>query len=185
MVSHGKQYYYSVMELEAYNFARIAHAAVGQVRKYTGDAYIVHPIEVAEIIRSAGGSSEMVQAAYLHDVVEDTSVTIEMIKEEFGDLVARYVDGLTDEFTHPKHGNRAMRKLKERERLANECCEVQTIKLADMISNTRSIVYHDPDFAVVYLKEKEELLRIMNKGNEALHERALIQLANSKFHLGL
>ena len=58
-------------------FAIAAHKAVGQKRKYTGDDYIVHPAEVAHIVDQVPGSTdEMVAAAWLHDVVEDTGVDI-------------------------------------------------------------------------------------------------------------
>ena len=69
-------------------------------------------------------------------------------------------------------GNRATRKRLSCEGLAAASGEVQTIKLADLISNTASIVEHDPDFARVYLKEKAALLRAMAKGNAALWNRA-------------
>jgi (p)ppGpp synthase/HD superfamily hydrolase len=50
-------------------FATAAHAAVGQKRKYTGEDYIVHPTEVAGIVRDAGGTDAQIAAAYLHDLV--------------------------------------------------------------------------------------------------------------------
>jgi (p)ppGpp synthase/HD superfamily hydrolase len=80
-------------ELErcALEFATTAHASINQRRKYTGEPYIVHPIAVAELVRSVPHTPEMIAAAYLHDVVEDTPVTIEEIREEFGPQVAELV----------------------------------------------------------------------------------------------
>ena len=56
--------------------ASTAHAAVGQFRKYSDEPYIVHPRDVAEIVKSYGGNTIQIQAALLHDVVEDTHYTL-------------------------------------------------------------------------------------------------------------
>lgn len=159
-------------------FATAAHAAIKQKRKYTGEDYIVHPAEVAALVEKAGGSIEMIEAAWLHDVVEDTGVEIEVIRAIFGEEVAMLVDGLTDR-SRPEDGPRAIRKMIDRARLAASSPEVQTIKLADLISNTKSIVAHDPKFAAVYLDEKAMLLNAMRDGNEWLWNKANNILINS------
>ena len=164
--------------VKAEMFATAAHAAIKQKRKYTGEDYIVHPREVAELVEKAGGSPEMIQAAWLHDVVEDTGVEIEVIRAIFGEEVAMMVDGLTDK-SKPEDGSRAIRKMIDRARLASQQPEVQTIKLADLISNTKSIVAHDPKFAAVYLDEKAMLLNAMRDGNEWLWNKANNILINS------
>jgi (p)ppGpp synthase/HD superfamily hydrolase len=156
-------------------FATAAHAAVGQLRKYTFEPYIVHPAEVAGIVAEAGGTPEMIAAAWLHDTVEDTGVTSELIRAEFGDEVATLVGWLTD-VSRPDHGNRAARKAVDRAHTAAAPAEAQTIKLADLICNTKSIVAHDPKFAVTYLAEKRELLEVMTKGDPRLRERAIKQI---------
>ena len=148
-------------------FATAAHAAVGQVRKYTFEPYIVHPAEVAKIVRDAGGTDVMVAAAWLHDTVEDTGVTIETIRAEFGVEVAELVGWLTD-VSRPEHGNRAHRKALDRAHSAAAPAEAQTVKLADLISNTRSIMAHDEAFAKTYLEEKRLLLAVMTKGDATL-----------------
>ncbi len=150
-------------------FATAAHAAVGQRRKYTFEPYIVHPIEVAKIVQEVGGTPAMICAAYLHDVLEDTKVEKYILIEEFGTLVADMVVWLT-KVEVP--GNRAARKAAEVIRLARAPEEVHTIKLADLISNTPTIVKYDPAFAVVYLKEKRELLTVLTKGDRGLLELA-------------
>jgi (p)ppGpp synthase/HD superfamily hydrolase len=152
-------------------FATAAHAAVGQVRKYTFEPYIVHPAEVAKIVRDAGGSEAMVAAAWLHDTVEDTGVTIETIRAEFGAEVAELVGWLTD-VSRPEHGNRAHRKALDRAHSAAAPAEAQTVKLADLIANTRSIMAHDAAFAKTYLEEKRLLLAVMTKGDPALMAEA-------------
>lgn len=148
-------------------FATAAHAAVGQVRKYTFEPYIVHPAEVASIVRSVPHTDEMVAAAWLHDTVEDTGVTIEVIRAEFGTEVAELVGWLTD-VSRPEHGNRAHRKALDRAHSAMAPAEAQTVKLADLIANTRSIMAHDEAFAKTYLEEKRLLLEVMTKGDATL-----------------
>lgn len=149
-------------------FATAAHAAAGNVRKYTGEAYICHPREVAGLVASVTGQHpEMVAAAWLHDVVEDTGVSIDLIYAEFGQCVGNLVSGLTD-VSRPEDGNRAARKAIDREHIAKQSPACQTIKLADLISNTKSIVARDPEFARVYLQEKLQLLEVLRYGNSRL-----------------
>lgn len=145
-------------------FATAAHAAVAQLRKYTNEPYIVHPAEVVSIVRSVPHTPEMLAAAWLHDTVEDTGVTLETVRAEFGDTVAELVGWLTD-VSRPDHGNRAARKAVDRAHSAAAPAEAQTVKLADLISNTRSILEHDEKFARTYLEEKRLLLEVMTKGD--------------------
>lgn len=149
-------------------FATAAHAAVAQLRKYTNEPYIVHPAEVFSIVSTVDGATEeMLAAAWLHDVVEDTGVTIEVVREMFGDKVAELVGWLTD-VSRPEQGNRAVRKAIDRAHTAMAPAEAQTVKLADLISNTRSIMQHDEKFAKTYLEEKRMLLEVMTKGDAKL-----------------
>jgi (p)ppGpp synthase/HD superfamily hydrolase len=153
--------------VEAELFADEKHD--GQVRKYTGEPYIVHPAEVAKIVASCPEANErMIAAAWLHDVVEDTPVTLSEIDERFGSHVAMLVGFLTDA-SRPEDGNRAVRKRIDKAHLATAPPEAQTVKLADLISNTSSIARHDPAFARVYLAEKRELLTVLTRGNATLH----------------
>ena len=153
-------------------FAIAAHSAVKQVRKYTGEPYWVHPAEVAGMIEALeGGTFEMIAAAWLHDVVEDTGVTIELIRAEFGVEVADIVGWLTD-VSRPEDGNRAVRKAIDREHTARAPAEAQTVKLADLIVNSRSILAHDPAFAKVYLEEKRMLLEVLTRGDATLMAQA-------------
>lgn len=152
-------------------FATAAHAAVGQLRKYTNEPYIVHPFEVAMTVKQVGGTPEMIAAAYLHDTVEDTHVTHETIEREFGPEVAEMVFFLTD-VSKPEMGNRARRKAIDREHIAKADAKVQTIKLADIIANCTSIIKYDPEFAKVYLEEKRLLLEVLTKGDKILLDRA-------------
>jgi (p)ppGpp synthase/HD superfamily hydrolase len=168
---------------EAIAFAALAHG--GQKRKYTGEPYIVHPIEVMSIVHNYGADETMLMAAVLHDVVEDCGITLQTIGERFGGEVESLVDGLTDQFTSESYPdlNRAARKARERDRLAGCDPAVQTIKYADLISNTQSIVIHDRNFARKYLDEKEKLLEVMNEGNPELFSLAKEFLARGQEHL--
>jgi (p)ppGpp synthase/HD superfamily hydrolase len=153
-------------------YAQAAHAAVGQRRKYSGEPYIVHPAEVAKIVAGVPGATpDMVAAAWLHDVVEDTGCTYTDIHMAFGADIAALVGWLTD-VSQPQDGNRAHRKAMDRAHTAEAPAEAQTIKLADLISNSRSIVAHDPAFARTYLAEKRLLLAVMTRGDAGLHAEA-------------
>jgi len=166
-------------------FATAAHAAVGQVRKYSGAPYIVHPIEVRDILKkySSRPVSEAQEcAALLHDVVEDTKVSLTLIRLLFGDNVAVLVNWLTDA-SKPEDGNRKVRKAIDRQHTADAPPEAQSVKLADLISNSRDIVDNDPDFARIYLKEKELLLAVMQNADPGLLAEAQRVLTESRLKL--
>lgn len=165
-------------------FAIAAHAAVGQRRKYTGEPYHLHCQIVAEMVESVGGDDNMIAAAWLHDTVEDTAVTIGDIRREFGEDVADLVDWLTDSQS-PQDGNRAMRKAREAERLGKAPARAQTIKYADLCHNTHSIVTYDPQFARVYLREKQAIMKVMTGGDTKLRCEALSYLMFGMKQLGM
>jgi len=150
------------MVVESKMFATAAHAAVGQKRKYSGDDYIVHPQRVAAIVERHGGSDEMVAAAWLHDTVEDTDVTLELITKTFGYEIASIVEGLTD-VSLPEDGNRAKRKSIDRMHSASASTEAQFVKCADIIDNSWDIAENDLHFAKVYKSEVFLLLNAMTK----------------------
>ena len=154
---------------KALKFAVSAHS--GQVRKYTAIPYVTHPIAVMEIVSTVEHSEDMLIAALLHDVVEDTDYKISDIHDEWGSAVAEMVMHLTD-VSKPSDGNRAARKLIDRKHLANAPDNVKTIKLADLIHNSESIIANDPKFAGVYMKEKVMLLTALKGGDPKLMERA-------------
>ncbi len=156
---------------EAMMFARNAHRA--QQRKYTGNPYADHLAEVAGIVATVPGhTSWMVAVAWLHDCVEDQGVTAGQLFDKFGWVVANGVVQLSD----LEEGNRAERKAASRERLAAAPGWVQTIKCADLISNTSSIVRHDPKFAVTYLEEKRLLLDVLTGADSGLRALAREQV---------
>jgi len=150
-------------------FATEAHH--GQTRKYTGEPYIVHPLEVMEIVKTVPHTQEMLAAAVLHDVVEDTDVTLSDIWNEFGYKVRQLVADLTD-ISVPSDGNRKARKHLDLIHTAKALPQSKTVKLADLISNSKSITEHDPKFAKVYMEEKAALLKVLTEGDPTLYARA-------------
>ena len=95
--------------------------------------YFFHLQRVARLVQLSGGTDEEIAAAWLHDTVEDTSVTLEDIKRGFGENVAEIVDGLTD---LPGWENLPIteRKTIQAERVSKESASIRRIKLADQIS---------------------------------------------------
>lgn len=156
---------------KALEFATEAHS--GQIRKYTGEPYINHPIAVCELVKKADHYNDyMLAAALLHDTVEDTDVTIDDIRNEFGGITAIFVGGLTD-VSKPGDGNRATRKEIDRQHLKVGLPPIQTIKCADLIDNSKSILEHDERFAKTYMEEKRLLLDVLIYADPILRNEAL------------
>jgi (p)ppGpp synthase/HD superfamily hydrolase len=146
---------------KAFVFASAAHSAVGQTRKYSGAPYIVHPVEVCVMVSMVDHTPEMLAAALLHDTVEDTQVTLDLIEAHFGPVVMNHVSWLTD-ISQKSDGNRETRKAIDRKHTHMAPKQAQTIKVADLIANTKDICQADPGFAKTYMKEKRLLLEGMD-----------------------
>lgn len=157
------------LEERARAFAVERHG--GQIRKYTGYPYTTHLLNVANLVRGVPHTEEMLAAAWLHDTLEDTNTTGDEILVRFGPVVLLWVKFLTDRHPHIV-GNRATRKQLYRDWLAGAPPEVKTIKLADLIDNSSTIVEHDPGFAKVYMSEKKALLAVLQDGAAALLREA-------------
>ncbi|RYZ23323.1 MAG: HD domain-containing protein [Chitinophagaceae bacterium] len=166
-------------------FADRAHG--GQLRKYSADRYIVHPVRVMERCAAQGATRAQLAAALLHDVLEDTFVTEEdllrflrsVLEEEEALHTLGLVIALTDVYTtsaYPKW-KRRRRKEAEAERMRDVSPEAQTIKYADIIDNTADITANDPGFAFKYLRECRQLLRVMAGGDPALRAEAQALIA--------
>lgn len=148
--------------LRAAAVARDAHK--GQTRKYSGRPYITHPGRVAAqastLHRLTGATEALVAAAWLHDTVEDTDLTLDDIKESFGEEIASIVHGLTNQFDKAAHPgmNRRQRKQAEVERLSKTSYEVKVLKMLDRIDNLREMAADDEKFLKLYLHESRDLL---------------------------
>ncbi len=159
-----------------------------QKRKYSGDPYVSHTFRVSDTVKENGGDKAMIYAAILHDVLEDTPTTESELLNEMMAIVGpgvamdviRLVNELTDVFTHESYPdlNRAGRKEMEAIRMGRISPRAQTIKYADLLDNSKDILVNDPKFAKVYLKEKEIILRYMNRGNKTLYQKCLDFLEN-------
>lgn len=154
----------------AHAFAKIAHGE--QKRKYTGLPYVHHCEMVASRMMNLGCSNDVICAAYLHDVVEDTHTTEADLRRFFSKKVCDLVMEVTD-VSKPEDGNRATRKEMDRQHLEKASPEAKTIKLADLIDNMYDIVEHDPNFAKVFMKEAEALVEALwNASEQSLWQRA-------------
>lgn len=163
-------------------YAAAAHEAVGQRRKYGGGPYIEHPRAVVALLRQVPHTDAVLAAALLHDTLEDTRVTYDDVLAEFGAEVAGLVLELTDQAPRSM-GNRAVRKRWETERLSRASAAAQTIKLADLIHNTMSIVEHDRGFARVYLREKAALVAALERADPAMQALARDSLHRARQRL--
>lgn len=170
------------LEEQARRYATEVHAAAGQRRKYTDEPYIVHPAAVVELVRSVTGNEHMLAAAWLHDTVEDTGTTLEDIRQQFGPDVAELVAMLTDK-KQPQAKNRTARKVAHFRHTASAAPDAQTIKLADIIDNTRAIVQYDPHFARIYLVEKQVQIGLLQQGDATLWQQAQTTIAQGMAQL--
>lgn len=126
-----------------------AERHAGQNRK-SGEPYVTHCIEVAILVTDMGGSTPMVQAALLHDTVEDTGITIEEIASEFGADVARIVDGCTKvAVVHPDAGTAERQAANLRKLFLSMADDprVVLVKLCDRLHNLRTISALPPEKA--------------------------------------
>jgi (p)ppGpp synthase/HD superfamily hydrolase len=162
-------------------FADSAHGS--QMRRYSSERYIVHPVRVMETCKKYTDNVTILSAALLHDVLEDTPVTKDELKvflhplmnEQEATRTVELVTELTDVFIKEKYPkwNRRKRKNKETDRLVKISPEAQTVKYADIIDNAPEITTHDPEFANRFLYEYRQLLRRMNKGDAKLYKIAI------------
>lgn len=126
-------------------FAVRAHA--GTERRGKGFPYIVHPLEAVEIVATITPDQELLAAAALHDTVEDTGVTVEQIRAEFGERVAALVEAESDVFIEGISETDSWRARKQAaiDRLAAAPRDAKMVALGDKLSNMRAIAR---DYAV-------------------------------------
>lgn len=122
----------------AYDLAEEAHR--GQIRK-TGDPYITHPLAVAHMLADYGLDAETVAAAFLHDTVEDTDITIERLRAEFGEDITRLIDGVT-KLDRVRYSNREQAQAATIRKMVVAMAQdvrVLIIKLFDRLHNLRTV----------------------------------------------
>ena len=144
-----------------------------QKRKYTNNPYWTHCQTIVEILKQFYPNVDAYIVGWLHDVVEDTWVSCFDIETHFNSYIAQCVSFLT--MPSKDLGNRKLRMDFYNQRLSESDELVQTVKYADLLHNTVSIEYFDPDFAKVYLAEKRELLPLIDKGEPRLYEKVCKQ----------
>ena len=168
-------------------FVKASHG--DQKRKYTGEPYWNHVYSVAEIISDY--EPKGIEIALCHDLFEDTEVQMPELlgflihsgySNEDALFIVSGVNDLTDVFTKENYPtlNRKERKKLESERLGKVAGLSQSIKYADLMDNTVSIVEYDKGFAKVYLSEKIQMLNQMRAGNFALLEKCKSQIKKSQ-----
>ena len=117
------------------------HAHAGTERRGKGYPYIVHPMEAVEIVATMTADQELLAAAALHDTVEDTEVTVEQIRAEFGERIASLVadesdlmpEGMTEEASWHQRKQAAI------DRLSKASHDAKIVALGDKLSNMRAI----------------------------------------------
>jgi 8-oxo-dGTP pyrophosphatase MutT (NUDIX family) len=182
-------------------FAQEKHAT--QMRQWSGLPYFSHLEGVANIVRSVGGSPEMVAAAYLHDVIEDQGVPEQEIRELFGPVVAKLVVEMTkvsdqkwpkdkpETWPVDEKGNPAYPKRKERSghdltHYSSISPQGQTIKLADILHNGYDMIDSNPKFTKkTWLPEAENLWKSLTAGNSTLHDKVGKMIDYGKKKLGM
>ena len=134
-------------------------------RRGKGFPYIVHPMEAVEIVATITPDQELLAAAALHDTIEDTDVTVEDIRREFGDRVAELVHAESDQFTEGVSEKDSWhdRKKAAIDRLAAASHDAKIVAMGDKLSNMRAI-WRD------YQNKGDELWNIFHVKDKASHE---------------
>jgi guanosine-3',5'-bis(diphosphate) 3'-pyrophosphohydrolase len=161
----------------AYVFSALEHK--GQVR-HSGEPYLVHPLEVADILADMKLDAVCVSAGLLHDVVEDTLTTIERIKETFGDDVAHIVEGVTKISAIPFSSSEERQAENFRKMLLAMVDDIRVIlvKLADRLHNMRTLQFMPEDRRVRTAQETLDIYApIANRLGMAKIKNELEELA--------
>lgn len=143
-------------------------------RRGKGFPYIVHPMEAVEIVATITSDQELLAAAALHDTIEDTDVTVEQLRGEFGDRIAALVHDESDQFAEgvSEEDSWHDRKQAAIDRLAAASHDAKIVAMGDKLSNMRAI-WRD------YQAKGDELWNIFHVKDKASHEWHYRGLANS------
>lgn len=174
----------SPIAVRARLFAEDAHGRINHRRKYTGIPYTEHLRAVVNLVAEVTDDPEILAAAWLHDTVEDTPVTLRDIEATFGPTLAHLVLELTD-VSRPGDGNRAARKAIDLHHLALASPRAKSVKLADLIDNCRDICANDPGFGRIYIAEMNALLGVLKEGDSRLYSIAKATITECAATLGV
>ena len=143
-------------------FAVKAHQ--GTERRMKGYPYVVHPLEAIAITATMTNDQELLAAAALHDTVEDTDVTLDNIRQEFGDRVADLVMSETDITVAPDGTLLTWKERKQRDmdNLSKASRDVKIVTLGDKLSNLRGI-------ARDYAKQGDQVWQMFHEKEKAMH----------------
>lgn len=144
-----------------------ARGHFGVNRKFGTIPYIVHPEAVAEIISQVTDDIDVIAAAWLHDIVEDTNATIDDIRSEFNDNIAQLVWEVS-KITDNCSCSRDFRVMMNCVHYGNGLKWAKAIKIADAIHNLPSMIRDNPTFAARYVTEKKILLEFIKDGHPLL-----------------
>jgi len=180
----------SEQQEQLFDFVKLKHG--DQKRKYTNEPYHTHLFSVAGIVSEH--EDNCIEIALCHDLFEDTNCTFDQLYKQmitigfepkYSYYVCSSVQQLTDKYTSKDYPylKRAIRKDNECKRLAEISYKAKSVKYADLIDNSDSIVQHDKKFAEVYLAEKENILKVMIDGNADLFEKCKDVLLKSQEQL--
>lgn len=143
---------------KAKEFAQKKHK--GQVRKFEGKPYFIHPQRVAHILKQFKLSSrkiiELVSAAYLHDTLEDTNTTYKELEKEFNPFIASLVMELTSDSSEIKIFGKSNYLLNKMINMSNYAL---VIKLADRIDNVNRIQWMPEGFKNKYIEETKFIIK--------------------------
>ncbi|HET6205884.1 MAG TPA: HD domain-containing protein [Terracidiphilus sp.] len=148
-------------------FANGSHQRINTFRNPALQSSDVHLKSVAQIVSSVSCDEEVIAAAWLHDVVEDTAATFGDVERNFGVRVANLVDELTV-VSYLVRGKRAARFSFEKEHFARVSAAAKTIKLADLIDTCRDLHKSEPASLRRYAREARELADVLEGGEPRL-----------------
>ncbi len=173
--------------LKAYHFSQNAHR---NQKRYSGQPYLSHPLQVADILADLNMDIITIIASLLHDVVEDTNLSLEEVKNQFGEEVAMLVNGVTklSKISYKTREERQAENFRKMFLAIAEDIRVILIKLADRLNNMRTLKYMPAPKRLIKAKETLEIyVPIANRMGLyrvkwELEDYSLLNLAPKKYN---
>ncbi len=148
-----KEFYITESIRDIIRFAQEKHK--GQVRKFSGKEYFVHPSSVAKLVNKFTKDKDLVAAAYLHDTLEDTNATEKELRENFGKTITDLVKELTSSDEGIKRLGKAKFLLDKMSKMSEGAL---TVKLCDRLDNVKDLDTGSAKFKDKYTKETNFIL---------------------------